>query len=155
MICHLGLLYLHRASFALGDRQHSYLLPLSFLLYVLHKRHMKGSSLRVLPTSLTLHSFGVTLFALGFRLFLIQLQINTQRPSPSQTSFASSTCIPRTSITDLLVEQQHLHTDHAPPSYALHTDALSTRRPSPNCIAIHSPQKIGKEKKNNMVYGNV
>ncbi len=34
-------------------------------------------SLRGLSAFLTLHSFGVTLFALGSRLFLIQLQINT------------------------------------------------------------------------------
>jgi len=36
---------------------------------VLPKRRMKDSSLRVLPTSLTLHSFNVTLFTLGSRLF--------------------------------------------------------------------------------------
>ncbi len=40
---------LYRASFALGDLQLSYLLPLSFLLCVLSKRRMKGSYLRVLP----------------------------------------------------------------------------------------------------------
>jgi hypothetical protein len=33
---------------------------------------------RGLSASLTLHSFSETLFALGFRLFLIQLQINIQ-----------------------------------------------------------------------------
>jgi hypothetical protein len=38
---------------------------------------MEGSFLRGLSDSLTLHSFSVTLFALGSRLFLIQLQINT------------------------------------------------------------------------------
>jgi hypothetical protein len=40
---------------------------------------MKGSFLRGLSTSLTLHSFSVTLFALDSRLFLIQLQINTHK----------------------------------------------------------------------------
>jgi hypothetical protein len=45
------------------------------------KRRMKGSFLRGLSTSLTLHSFSVTLFALGSLFFLIQLQINTQEVS--------------------------------------------------------------------------
>jgi hypothetical protein len=40
---------------------------------------MKGSFLRGLSPTLTLRSFSVTLFALGSRLFLIQLQINTQK----------------------------------------------------------------------------
>ena len=34
---------------------------------------LKGSSLRVLPTSLTLHSFNVTLFVLVSRLFQLEL----------------------------------------------------------------------------------
>ncbi len=42
---------------------------LVFLPCVLSKRCMKGSFLRGLSTSLTLHSFSVTLFALGSRLF--------------------------------------------------------------------------------------
>jgi hypothetical protein len=37
---------------------------------------MKGSFIRGLSASLTLHSFSVTLFALGSRFFLIQLQID-------------------------------------------------------------------------------
>ena len=37
---------------------------------------MKGYFYKILPISLTLHRFSVTSVALGFRLFLIQLQIN-------------------------------------------------------------------------------
>jgi hypothetical protein len=70
LICHLDPLYLYRASFALGDLHHFCLRPLSFLLCVLPKRCMMGSYLRVLPVFLTLHSFSVTLFTLGLRLFL-------------------------------------------------------------------------------------
>jgi hypothetical protein len=40
---------------------------------------MEGSFLRGLSAFLTLHSFSVTCFALDSHLFLIQLQINTQR----------------------------------------------------------------------------
>jgi hypothetical protein len=40
---------------------------------------MEGSFLRGLSSFLTLHSFSVTLFPFGFRLFLIQLQINTHK----------------------------------------------------------------------------
>jgi hypothetical protein len=43
---------------------------LSFLLCVLPKRRMMGFYLRGLPVILTLHSFRVTLFTLGLRLFL-------------------------------------------------------------------------------------
>ena len=43
--------------------------PCFFSSTVLPKRWMKGSYLRVLPAFLTLHSFSVTFFTLGFRLF--------------------------------------------------------------------------------------
>jgi hypothetical protein len=49
---------------------------LSFLPGVLSKWRMEGSFLRGLSAFLTLRSFSVTLFPLGSRLFLIQLQIN-------------------------------------------------------------------------------
>jgi hypothetical protein len=65
-----------RASFVLGDLQHFYLLSSSFLPSVLSKWCMMGSYLSVLPVFLTLHSFNVTLFPLGLRLFLILFHIN-------------------------------------------------------------------------------
>jgi hypothetical protein len=51
---------------------------------------MKGSFLRDLSASLTLHSFSVTLFALGSRLFLIQFQINILVYSRAFTLFNSA-----------------------------------------------------------------
>jgi hypothetical protein len=50
---------------------------------------MKGSFIRGLSTSLTLHSFSVTLFALGSRLVLIQLQINTHTHTLTSDQFST------------------------------------------------------------------
>ena len=61
---------------------------------------MKGSYLRVLPTRLILHSFNVTFFTLGSRLFLIQLQINTQKTITIHSEFIR-----------LLFLQDHRETD--------------------------------------------
>jgi hypothetical protein len=50
---------------------------------------MKGSFIRGLSASLTLHSCRVTLFALGSRLFFIQLQINTHTHTLTGDQFST------------------------------------------------------------------